>query len=150
MFSPGKRKHRPDKTSHLRTLHKVLRGLILQDNNFPREKTFWSFQKIYFCRCALIYVRISDELAFYVGTSDQHHKKLCSLRKMYFSLMMRQYYDKEWYAFWNLLQGTVDKIDKIQIEIRCKSYSAQRPRLQRKNTKAKKRLIILLRIQLKN
>ena len=120
MFSPGKRKHRPDKTSHLRTLHKVLRGLILQDNNFPREKTFWSFQKIYFCRCALIYVRISDELAFYVGTSDQHHKKLCSLRKMYFSLMMRQYYDKEWYAFWNLLQGTVDKIDKIQIEINVK------------------------------
>ena len=64
--------------------------------------------------------------------------------------MMRQYYDKEWHAFWNLLQGTVDKIDKIQTEIRCKSYSAQRPNLQRKNTKAKKRLIILLRIQLKN
>lgn len=34
--------------------------------------------------------------------------------------MMRQYYDKEWYAFWNLLQGTVDKIDKIQIEINVK------------------------------
>ena len=56
--------------------------------------------------------------------------KLCSLRKMYFSLMLNQFSYKERYEFQNLLQETVRFP-------RCKSYLTQRQIFQCKTTTTK-------------